>query len=201
MTGTGTSLGPSAVAVGRNAWAAAMWRVDTGMVGKRGRLVLGNYAGSDTCWGTGWGATRTGKQVPGEETRPVFHSRGTNLRHQDLSSGRNEMSRAEQATGKHTDYSVGHIYMVGVRAKNHGHTHTAAARGWPSRCPHTTHPTPVPSAPGTTRLMDPRRRGSIVPSSSVTRPGSGPGTLTERYAIPRVLRFPWESGVMPSRGN
>ena len=53
--GPGNVSGGAAGAAGTVAslgLAAVVRRVDTGTLGERGRLVLGDKAGSDTCWGT-----------------------------------------------------------------------------------------------------------------------------------------------------
>ena len=49
--------------------AAAMRRVDTGMLGGRGTTRAGGQSGERHVLGDGPGATQTGKQVLGKETR------------------------------------------------------------------------------------------------------------------------------------
>ena len=79
--------------------------------------------------------------------------------------------------------------MVSVRAKNQGTNTRDCQPGPASHCPHATHPTLAPVLIGHHSVMDPRRRGSItqspIPSSPVTRPGSGPGAVTPEKALDR----------------
>ena len=104
--------------------------------GAAGRLVAGGRAAS----GDGH-ARELGRQVRGLG------------KHWDTGDGEirwdtecvDEMSRAEQVTGKHTDYIP--IYKGGVRAKASS-THTWLLSRANPQCPHTTHPAPVPDITG-----------------------------------------------------
>ena len=125
--------------------------------GAVGRLVAGGRAAS----GDGH-ARELGRQVRGLG------------KHWDTGDGEirwdtecfDEMSCAEQATGKHTDYIP--IYKGGVRAKASG-THTRLLSRANPQCPHTTHPALVPNITGhqqgraslgVTRPREPRMSGS-----------------------------------------